>query len=527
MSIAAIKAGKAFYEIFAEDKTKSGLSSAEQGLMRFGARIGIIGASMAAFSATAMTGIAALVKSFAGAGDEISDAMNVTGLSSEFLQTMQFRAADAGVSFNALIGSLTKFNMVLAKAASKGGKVVGLDAKSLMSMDPDERIKAVIDAIDSIPDPAMRAKAAMEAFGKSGAKLLPAFEGGAEALNAAMADLQSRGLIMSDEDRQLAVEAEGAFLSLSLAMSRVSQVIAAALAPAFIKVAAVVQSGTEAVVEFLDNNRTLIAALGTGVAIIGAVGVALMGLGAAAIFASLATTGLGILMTALGAVAGFLTSPFFIIAAAITACAVAAGTAVYHLDQVHRGGAGFKAVSDAASEAARSVDAVAQALMGGEWGLAFDFIATSLEQAFDTAILSIKQKWSDLTTFIATSNPFASDEEVGIIKQDAKANLRDDQQALLDSTSRLLDLQAKIANLKKEGGPLARTSSRIALESASGAIRDLQTGGVLSAAAAERINQSAPGNQWQDKLVSETEKQTGVLEEIRDGIDGIEGLVVE
>jgi hypothetical protein len=525
MSIASIKAGKAFYEIFAEDKTAKGLSSAEQALMRFGAKIGMIGAGMAAFSGAALTGLTAMVKSFAGAGDDITDAMNVTGLSSDFLQTLKFGAADAGVGFDALIGSITKFNNVLAKAAAKGGSVVGLDAKSLMSLSPDERIKAVADAIESIPDPAMRAKAAMEAFGKAGAKLLPAFEGGAESLNAAMADLKARGLIMSDEDRQAAAEAEGAFLSLSLVLSRVSQVIAAAVAPAFTKVMGVIQSVLETVVQFIDKNRTLVAVAAGTVVGIGALGFAFMAIGGLAIAASLATTGFTMAVAALGTVLAIVTSPVFVITAAIIACGVAAGVAAYHLDQLFNSGKGFQLLADSANFAKASILSLQTAMVAGEWSLAFEFIATSLEQAFDGAILGIKQKWADMVSFMLSSVPgeFASN-----IVQDINANLEDDRQAFLDSSIRLAQIMGKIATLRANSDPTKRSlPGGSSLGDAAVAMQEMQTNGVLSSSAAARLDQSAPTNAWQDKMLKNSDKQTDTLVEISGRLEDLDNLTVE
>jgi hypothetical protein len=345
MSATSIKAGQAFYEIFAEDKTAKGLSSAEQKLQKFGARIGMIGAAMTGLSVAALTGIGAMIKAFAGAGDDISDAMNVTGLSSDFLQTLRFNAADAGVNLNALVGGLTKFNTTLSKAAGGNKSAIaafsklGLNFADLMQMNPDERFKAVADAIAQISDPAQRAAAAVAMFGKGGAKLLPAIAGGAEELNRQMADMQSRGLIMSDEDRKLAASAEGAFLSFSLVLARISQVIAAAVTPAFLAMMEVVQAAAEEVVTFIENNRGLVVAATIGAVALGGLGVVFMAVGAAAIGLSLATTGLTMALSALGIVAGVLTSPITLIALAIAAIGAAALISAYYLDSLFNGGA--------------------------------------------------------------------------------------------------------------------------------------------------------------------------------------------
>lgn len=401
MSISAIKAGKAFYEILAEDKTDKGLSSAEAKLRKFGMTVGAMGLAIGGFADAALVGLGAMVKAFAGAGDEISDAMNVTGLSGDFLQTLRFGAADAGVSLQGLIGGLTKFNSVLAKAAAKGGQVVGIDAKDLMAMKPDERILAVVDAIEKIPDPAQRARAAMDAFGKSGAKLLPAFEGGAEALTDAMADLKSKGLIMSDEDRQLAVQAEGAFLSMGLAIDRVTQVIAAAATPAFLAVFDVIQTVIEGVVQFIDKNRALVAGLTIGLGVLAAVGTALFAVGVAATVASFASAGLAAIWAGMGVALAVITSPITLIVAAIVACGAAALVAAYQLDQLFNAGAGFQALKDMAATATTGIQLLWTAISNGKWDLAGQLVMNGLGMAFEGGLLALKQMWVEFANWFS------------------------------------------------------------------------------------------------------------------------------
>lgn len=561
MSVASIKAGKAFYEIFAEDKTSKGLSSAEQALMRFGTKIGLVGAGMAAFSAAALTGLTAMIKSFAGAGDQISDAMNVTGLSSDFLQTLQFGAADAGVSFDALVGSLTKFNNTLAKAAG-GNKAanaafakLGLNVADLLAMSPDERFKTVADAIEKIPDPAQRAAAAVSLLGKTGAKLLPALEGGMEALNEQMADMKSRGLIMSDEDRQLAVEAEGAFLSLQLALSRVSQVIAAAVTPAFLAVMDVIQSAVEAVVSFIDKNRTLVMWITGGVVVIGALGIALMALGAICIGLSLATTGLTAAMTALGAVVAFLTSPLFIIIAAITACGIAALVSAYYLDQLFNGGAALNFLKESALGAWEAIKLLWTAVSNGRWDLAGKLIGQGLAAGFYGAILMIKQAWQDMVNWLADSianavakiesslpqwvidkmgGGFASQasEMASAVRQDGDALLADDRQRAADSAMALVDTVAAIRNLGEE--MKAERAAKFGLAdfgnvSQFGKQSSIVSGsvGATISSNAARLGFAAPANSIDEKQLEVLNQIKGGVDDLLDGVEGLEGLTAD
>jgi hypothetical protein len=548
----AIRAGEAFFEIMAKDKTAAGIDAAEARLRRFGITIGLIGASWAAFATAGLAAIGVLLKKFAGAGDEISDAMNVTGLSSDFLQTLQFGAADAGVSFNALVGAMSKANATISKLAAKGGSIIGLDAKSLLAMDPDKRVLALVDAIEKIPNPAQRAAAAISVFGKSGAKLLPAFEGGAQALVDAMNAMKASGEIMSDEDRQLAVETEGAFLSLGLMMTRISQLIAAAVAPSFLVLASATKSVLQATIKFLDKNRALVSFVAISIGVIGLLGATMMLAGVATIAWSYAAAGLTAVLGGLSAVMAFLSGPVFLIGAALTACGVAAGIAAFQLDKVFNSGKGFSALKSITMDFAAGMEAIWESIVNGKWEMAGEIMAAGLSSGFKSGLLTMRESTGDFINWAAkamagiTAMPSIAladllgdaqassdlraqlDEQRSIIDQD-KGNRFDKEReeanaaaaryrALLDQAKALKPTPADAFDF----GNIAR--------SASDGITSVQTLGVQSAAAAARLNNSAPGNQAVEKLqelVDIGQAQAGTLEEVLEAFEQLEVLTVE
>ncbi len=409
MSIASIKAGGAFYEIFAKDKTSAGLSSAEQKLMRFGTKIGLIGTAMAGFAAASLTGIGAMVKGFASAGDDIADAMATTGLGSDFLQSLKFAAADAGVEFNALQGAVGKMSSLFSDAAggSDSAKAklaaLGLTVEQLAGMNQEERFAAFADAISKIQDPAKQAAAAIDVFGKSGQKLLPILQGGAAGLKAMVAEMKNRGLVLSPEQIALAAKANGAFLLLSASIKHIANLIGAAAAPAFIAVLDVVQQVVEAVARFINNNSRLIAGMTIGLGVIGAVGAVLMAVGAAAIALALATTGLTAAISALGTAIAVIASPVFLITAAIVACGAAALVAAYHLDQLFNGGAALDFLKDAALGAWEAMKLLWTAASNGRWDLAGQLIGNGLTVGFRGAILTMKEMWNGFTDWLLDS----------------------------------------------------------------------------------------------------------------------------
>lgn len=514
MSIASIKAGRAFYEIFAEDKTDKGISSAEKRLKAFGKRIAAIGAAMTAAGVGALTGLTAMVRQFASAGDNLADASAQTGLSTDFLQSLRAGAADAGVPFEGLLTSMNKFQGLLADAANGSAQAadklsaLGLSAEELMSMTPDQQFKALADAIARIPNPAERAAAAIDVFGKSGAKLLPMLADGAEGLNKQLAELKRRGRIMSPEDVALAAKAVGAWLSLQLGLGRVVEVIGSALAPAFIAVAKAIDAALDPVIKFISANRGLVASIAIGLGVIAGLGIVLVGLGTALTLA-------GPALAAIGTAAAVITSPITIVTAAIVACGVAAGVAAYHLDQLFNEGRGLNFLKDATA----ALKLFFAALIGGEWSLIGELIAASIDLAFDGLLLKLKSTWSEFLQFIG---------------QDA-LDLSADISSAVASTNRLAEIAQKIQATSTwdslfgggKGGGDRRSLVRMPGQLAN----ELQTlGGGTSSSAAGRLNWSAMGNSWertQEKILEVVRDELGHMKSIDEHIQGLSSLSVE
>jgi hypothetical protein len=506
MSIAAIKAGRAFYEIFAEDKTGKGLSSAEARLQRFGVQIGLAGAAMASFAAAGLGTLGALATKFATFGDEIGDAMAKTGVSPEWLQVFDVAADKADVSFNQIVASIGKMQRSISDGKiQKGLDLIGMSVTELQGKKPEEQFLIIGDAIGKIKDPALRSAAAVAIFGKAGMGLLPLFEGGAQDL-IDMFNTLSEGGMLDEKDIAMASKLDDSLVMLRANIQGLFRMIGAAVAPAMTVLVDLMGRAVRAAAKFVDNNRLLVNILGGVLVAVGAVGVALMALGAAAIFASLASSGLVI---AMGAV-GFLLSPMAATAALIIAWGAAAATAVYYMDQLFNAGRALQFVGDAAEHAAMQVQVLLAALTSGEWQLAADFIQTSIEQAFDGAIMNAMNQWNSLLQFIG-ANPM----DISGAQDDA-----------INSSIRLGELVAKIA-AKSANRKIDNPLSRATFDSASSGLRDIQTAGFLSSAAVGRIGQSSPANQWQEKMLEAAEETNDLLEEMRDGLGRLESLTVE
>lgn len=169
----------------------AGLRRSIAGARRAGSAIGgglrrSVGGSIAAVGGL-LAGVMT-VRAFAGGlkgaldlGGAMMDLSANTGAASGELLILGQAMADNGVAADEAGGMINKMQKSLfdasrgSKQAALGFTQIGLRVKDLLKMKPTEQMRAIGEAIDNIKDPTDRAGAAMEIFGKSGAKLLAMF----------------------------------------------------------------------------------------------------------------------------------------------------------------------------------------------------------------------------------------------------------------------------------------------------------------------------------------------------------------
>jgi hypothetical protein len=144
----------------------------------------------------------------------------------------------AGVSMETIGKAATKADVAFVKAAQGSSMAqkalagVGLSVDELQSKSPAERFQMMADAIAGLPSPAERARAAIGLFGKSGADLLPLFEGGAGSIRQAVEEANKFGLALTDEQGVAVENMNDAFTRAYASIQGVVQQVVAYLAPA-------------------------------------------------------------------------------------------------------------------------------------------------------------------------------------------------------------------------------------------------------------------------------------------------------
>ncbi|MBI5725217.1 MAG: phage tail tape measure protein [Planctomycetes bacterium] len=403
----AIRAGKAFVELFADDsKLVAALRRASAKLKAWGASVRDIGTKLAKLGAIVVAPLALSAKSFASVGDELVQMSQRTGISVEALSLLSYAGQQCGVEMAALETGIRKMQKTIFQAASGSSSaqeslgMLGLTIKDLADLSPDEQFKKIADRISQIADPTIRAAMAMEIFGKSGTSLLPLMVSGADGIDALCKQAAALGLTISTEDAQAAHSFSRALETLWKVLKQGVFVVGSALAPSLKDLAKWITGVVVSATQWLRQNKDLVLTIMKVAAAIAAGGVALIGLGYAisglgAIFGVLATilTGVGSVLGMLGAILAWMLSPIGMVITAM----VALGRYI-----IYATGASGKALGwlgerfgELKDDAMQAYQGIADALAAGDIGLAAKILWLTLKMEWQKGVNWISSIWNE------------------------------------------------------------------------------------------------------------------------------------
>ena len=167
---------------------------AASGLKAFAVSIPLVGAALAAGVAHAYN-----------FGSELQDMQDRTGIAVEKLVVLTQALKDSGIEFGALVPAIKKMQVAIVSVA-KGGSAkafeqIGLHVSDLLDLDPGEQFERIGAAISKMENPAARATAAVELFGKSGMNMLSFFADGA-AMQTARDSIGEQAKLLGDNAEQ-------------------------------------------------------------------------------------------------------------------------------------------------------------------------------------------------------------------------------------------------------------------------------------------------------------------------------------
>jgi hypothetical protein len=405
----AIRAGRAFVELFADDsRLVRGLRRAQRKLRAFGTAVRGIGMKMAGLGAAITAPLAAASKVFASTGDDLDKMAKRTGISVEALSELGFAAEQSGADLDALANAVLRMNRRLGRIRAGQGTTtqveamegLGLSAEALEKMSPEQTLNAIADAMAAMEDPTQAAGLAQRAFGTEVDKVLPLLLQGSEGMNELREQARRLGLTISTEAAAKAAQLTDRMNILWKVLKRSIFAIGNALAPLLIEVGQRLTKLAVAVSDWIKENKRLVATVFK-------VGVAVLGAAAGIITFGLAVTGLSI---ALGGIATALSTAAALIGALlspiglVTSAVVALGVAV--LKATGAGAAAvawlaerFEALKKIALQAWRGI---ADALAAGDISLAAKVLWNALKVQWLKGVNYLKGLWLGFKTNFLT-----------------------------------------------------------------------------------------------------------------------------
>jgi len=153
-------------------------ATTKMGKESFGSLLAPIGSVVAAIGSVAA--IMEGMKSGLELGAQMQEAAEQTGIAAGNFYMLRLAAKDAGLEVDKIPGVIGKMQAVLAASVNGGGQSrlltsLGLDPRQLAEAKPDEALRKIGAAIDSVENRAARAGAARAIFGRSGTELLRLF----------------------------------------------------------------------------------------------------------------------------------------------------------------------------------------------------------------------------------------------------------------------------------------------------------------------------------------------------------------
>jgi hypothetical protein len=443
----AIRAGRAFVELFADDtKLVRGLRAAEKRLKAFGASVQSIGTKVFGLGAAAIAPLLATTNVFSEMGDQLAKMSARTGISVESLSELGYAAQQSGTDMETLEGGVRKLQKFLVAAAQGSDSALsvlselGLTLADLGKLTPDQQFERIADRIARIPDPALRAATAMELFGKTGTALLPLMQDGARGIQELRNQARELGLVIRTEDAVAAEKFGDTLDDLWKVIRSGIFAVGMAVVPLLQDWALAAIQVAKVTSDWVRNNQQLIVTVFKVLVGIVTVGAAIMGLGvlvygtgaAFGIAASL-ITGVGAVLGTIGTVITALLSPIGLVSVAIVGLAgyllYASGLGAQALQWL---GDEFQALK---ADALTAWQGIGDAMAAGDLSLAAKILWLTLKMEWQKGVAFLEEHWA---TFKEAFLSIATDAFYGVVGLlvNASAGL---QSAWIETTAFLAD----------------------------------------------------------------------------------------
>jgi hypothetical protein len=204
--------------------------------------LGALARKTAVAGAAVGAAIFGIADSTATLGDDVAKTADKLGVGIEALQELRYAGERSGVAVETLDKGLEGFSRRLGEAAKGGGsaakvlKDLGLSAKDLAKLKPEEALGLIADKIQGMDSASEQAAVSMALFGRSGIDMINMLRGGSEGLTKLREDARATGYVLSEKAARDAEVFKDTLLDTQLAVAGLKNTIGAALMPVVTRV---------------------------------------------------------------------------------------------------------------------------------------------------------------------------------------------------------------------------------------------------------------------------------------------------
>lgn len=220
---------------------KNGITEARTAVSAFSAvSIGAfarVGAGFTNLGISAARSLWGLTKGAFESADALGKASDRLGIGSKALANYHRVAQLAGIESEQFDKAIGRMGANLVEAAVNGGPLsdtlrsLGLNAKNLVGLGPDKAFLSIADAVKGIESPMIRARVAMQLWGKEGVNLISIASEGSEGIKNQADQTEKLGLALSRLDIAQIEAANDSFTDLGNVFKGMANQLATELAP--------------------------------------------------------------------------------------------------------------------------------------------------------------------------------------------------------------------------------------------------------------------------------------------------------
>ena len=187
--VGAIKAGRAFVELFADDsRLVSGLRRAQHTLNAFGRDLLRVGAWIQGIGVALAAPFALSTKIFTETGDRLDAMSKRTGFAVESLSQLELATQLIDFSMQGMENALKRMQRTLVQMAtgtdesSRALDLLQLNINDIIGLSPEDQLGLIADRLAVMTDKTLQAGASMAIFGREATGILPMLLSGAKGL---------------------------------------------------------------------------------------------------------------------------------------------------------------------------------------------------------------------------------------------------------------------------------------------------------------------------------------------------------